>query len=89
VLVRPFANGYQLIAGERRLSAAQRAGLLKIPAVVRDVPDDRLLELALVENIQREQLNPMEEAQAFQRLMDTTNGTQEDIANRLGRIEAR
>ena len=62
VLVRPFNNGYQLIAGERRLSAAQRAGMLKIPAVIRDVPDERLLELALVENIQREPLNPIEEA---------------------------
>jgi ParB family transcriptional regulator, chromosome partitioning protein len=85
VLVRPFEKGYQLIAGERRLSAAQRAGLLKIPAVVRDVPDDRLLELALVENIQREPLNPIEEAQAYQRLMDTTNETQEQIAERLGK----
>ena len=51
VLVRPFERGYQLVAGERRLSAAQRAGLLKIPAVIREVPDERLLELALVENI--------------------------------------
>jgi ParB family chromosome partitioning protein len=85
VLVRPFEKGYQLIAGERRLSAAQRAGLLKIPAVVRDVPDDRLLELALVENIQREPLNPIEEAQAYQRLMDATNKTQEQISERLGK----
>jgi len=66
ILVRPYGNGYQLIAGERRLNAAQRAGLLKIPAVVRDVPDDQLLELALVENIQREPLNPIEEAQAYE-----------------------
>jgi hypothetical protein len=65
VLVRPFGKGYQLIAGERRLSAAQRAGLLKIPAMIRDVPDDRLLEFAIVENIQREPLNPMEEALEF------------------------
>jgi ParB family chromosome partitioning protein len=85
VLVRPFGKGYQLIAGERRLSAAQRAGLLKIPAVVRDVPDDRLLELALIENIQREPLNPIEEAQAYQRLMDATNETQERISERLGK----
>jgi ParB family transcriptional regulator, chromosome partitioning protein len=85
VLVRPFGKGYQLIAGERRLSAAQRAGMLKIPAVIRDVPDDRLLELALVENIQREPLNPMEEAQAYQNLMDATNGTQEKISERLGK----
>jgi ParB family transcriptional regulator, chromosome partitioning protein len=85
VLVRPFKNGYQLIAGERRLSAAQRAGMLKIPAVIRDVPDERLLELALVENIQREPLNPMEEAQAYQHLIDATNGTQEQISERLGK----
>lgn len=85
ILVRPFGSGYQLIAGERRLTAAQRAGLLKIPAVVRDVPDDRILELALIENIQREQLNPMEEAQAYQHLMEETRQTQEQIAERLGK----
>jgi ParB family transcriptional regulator, chromosome partitioning protein len=85
ILVRPFGNQYQLIAGERRLSAAQRAGLLKIPAVVREVPDERILELALVENIQREQLNPMEEAQAYQNLMEETQQTQEQVAERLGK----
>jgi ParB family transcriptional regulator, chromosome partitioning protein len=85
VLVRPFENGYQLIAGERRLSAAQRAGLLKIPAVVREVPDERLLELALVENIQREPLNPIEEAQAYQHLMDATQTTQEKVSEKLGK----
>ena len=85
ILVRPFNKGYQLIAGERRLTAAQRAGLLKIPAVVRDVPDDRLLELALVENIQREPLNPIEEALAYENLIDTTGGTQEQVAERLGK----
>jgi ParB family transcriptional regulator, chromosome partitioning protein len=85
ILVRPFERGYQLIAGERRLSAAQRAGLLKIPAIIRDVPDDRLLELALVENIQREPLNSIEEAQAYLNLMDATKNTQEQIAERLGK----
>jgi ParB family chromosome partitioning protein len=85
VLVRPFNNGYQLIAGERRLSAAQRAGMLKIPVIIRDVPDDDLLELALVENIQREPLNPIEEANAYQRLLEATSGTQEQIAERLGK----
>ncbi len=85
ILVRPFGEGYQLIAGERRLSAAQRAGMLKIPAVVREVPDERLLELALVENIQREPLNPVEEAQAYQHLIEATRGTQEQIAERLGK----
>jgi ParB family chromosome partitioning protein len=85
VLVRPYGNGYQLIAGERRLSAAQRAGKLKIPALVREIPDDRLLELALVENIQREQLNPIEEAQAYQSLAEETGQTQEQLAERLGK----
>jgi ParB family transcriptional regulator, chromosome partitioning protein len=85
VLVRPFNNGYQLIAGERRLSAAQRAGMLKIPAVIRAVPDERLLEWALIENIQREPLNPIEEANAYQRLLETTGNTQEQIAERLGK----
>ncbi len=85
VLVRPLRDGYQLIAGERRLVAAQRAGLLRIPVVVRDAPDDRLLELALVENIQREQLNPIEEAQAYQKLMETVRCTQEELAAKLGR----
>lgn len=85
VLVRPADNGYQLIAGERRLAAAQRAGLMKVPAVIRDVPDERVLELALIENIQREQLNPMEEAQAYQNLMAETGTTQEQIAERLGK----
>jgi ParB family transcriptional regulator, chromosome partitioning protein len=85
VLVRPYNNGYQLVAGERRLSAAQRAGMLKIPVVIRDVPDERLLELALIENIQREPLNPIEEAGAYQHLLEATGSTQEQIADRLGK----
>ncbi len=85
VLVRPFGKGYQLIAGERRLSAAQRAGLLKVPAVIRDVPDESLLELALIENIQREPLNPIEEAQAYQNLMDATKGSQEQVSEKVGK----
>jgi len=85
ILVRPLGSGYQLIAGERRLSAAQRAGLLRVPAVVREVPDDKVLELALIENIQREQLNPIEEAQAYQRLIETLDTTQEDLATRLSK----
>ena len=85
VLVRPLAKGYQLVAGERRLMAAQRAGLLRVPALIRDVPDDRLLELALIENIQREQLNPIEEAQAYQNLIETLQCTQEELAGQLGK----
>lgn len=85
ILVRPLDDGYQLVAGERRLMAAQRAGLLKVPAVIRDIPDDRLLELALTENIQREDLNPIEEAQAYQRLLVVLSLTQEELAERLGK----
>lgn len=85
VLVRRLGSSFQLVAGERRLLAAQRAGLLKVPAFVREVPDDRLLELSLVENIQREQLNPIEEAQAFQNLIDTLDTTQEELAGQLGK----
>jgi len=85
VTVRPHGDGFQLIAGERRLSAAQRAGLLKIPAFVKEVPDERLREMALVENIQREQLNPMEEAHAYQALMEETGQTQEQLSERLGK----
>jgi ParB family chromosome partitioning protein len=85
ITVRPHGNRFQLISGERRLSAAQRAGLLKIPAYVKEVSDDKLLEMALVENIQREQLNPMEEAQAYQKLMEETGETQEQIAEHLGK----
>jgi ParB family chromosome partitioning protein len=85
ILVRPMGDGYQLVAGERRLAAAQRAGLLKVPVLVRDIPDDRLLELALTENIQRENLNPIEEAQAYQRLIVVLGLTQEELAERLGK----
>ena len=85
VLVRPLGGRFQLIAGERRLAAAQRAGLLRIPAVVRAVPDEKLLELALTENIQREQLNPIEEAHAYQGLLDTLGLTQEELALRIGK----
>jgi ParB family transcriptional regulator, chromosome partitioning protein len=85
ILVRPLGDGYQLVAGERRLSAAQRAGLLKIPAVVRDFPDERLLELALIENIQRDDLNPIEEAQAYHNMVQSLNLSQEDLAQRLSK----
>jgi ParB family chromosome partitioning protein len=85
VLVRPMGTEFQLVAGERRLAAAQRAGLLRIPAMVRQIPDEKLLELALVENIQREQLNPIEEAQAYQGLLDTLGVTQDELASRLGK----
>lgn len=76
---------YQLVAGERRWRAAQRAGLDRVPAVVRDIPDDRLLELALIENIQRQELNAIEEAYAYKRLIETHGLTQETVAQRVGR----
>jgi ParB family chromosome partitioning protein len=85
VLVRRRGARYQLVTGERRWRAAQRAGLQRIPAVVREIPDDKLLELALVENIQRQELNAIEEAHAYKRLIETLGLTQETVAQRVGR----
>lgn len=86
ILVRKTAGGrYQIVAGERRWRAAQRAGLQRIPSVIRDVPDDKMLELALIENIQRQELNAIEEAYAYKRLIETFNLTQETVAQRVGR----
>ncbi|HSD65183.1 MAG TPA: ParB/RepB/Spo0J family partition protein, partial [Vicinamibacteria bacterium] len=85
ILVRRRGERFQIIAGERRFRAAQAAGLATVPVTVRDVDDEHLLELALVENIQREELNPIEEAQAFHRLQDEFRLTQEEIARRVGR----
>jgi ParB family chromosome partitioning protein len=76
---------YQLVAGERRWRAAQRAGLLRVPCVVKEIPEDKMLELALVENIQRQELNAIEEAQAYKRLIETLGFTQEMVAQRVGR----
>jgi ParB family chromosome partitioning protein len=85
VVVRRRGLRYELIAGERRWRAAQMAGLLKIPAVIRDVPDEHVLELSLIENIHREDLNPIEEAQAYQQLIERLGLTQEEVARRVGR----
>lgn len=86
LLVRRIdSEKYQLVAGERRWRAAQRAGLLKVPCVVKEIPEDKLLELALVENIQRQELNAIEEAQAYKRLIETLGLTQEMVAQRVGR----
>ena len=85
IIVRKVENGYEIIAGERRWRASQRAGLLRVPVVVRDVPDDRLLAVALIENIQREDLNPIEEAQAYRRLADEYRLTQDQIAESVGK----
>jgi len=88
LVVRPIGNRYQLIAGERRWRAAQRAGLTKVSAIVRQVPDELALEMTLVENIQREDLNAIEAARAFERLMDEFQLTQESVAERTGKDRA-
>ena len=85
LLLRRKGPRYELIAGERRWRAAQLAGLAKVPAVIRSVADDKVLELALIENIQREDLNPIEEARAYKKLIDTVGLTQETVAERVGR----
>jgi ParB family chromosome partitioning protein len=85
ILVRRRGERYQIIAGERRWRAAEAAGLASVPVSVREVKDEQLLELALVENVQREELSPLEEAQAFQRLQGELGLSQEEIARRVGR----
>jgi len=85
LVVRPVAGRYQLIAGERRWRAAQRAGLTKVSAIIRQVSDELALEMTLVENIQREDLNAIETARAFNRLMDEFQLTQEAVAERTGK----
>jgi ParB family transcriptional regulator, chromosome partitioning protein len=85
IVVRKKDGGYEIVAGERRWRASQRAGLLKVPVVVRDIPDDRLLAVALIENIQRENLNPIEEAHAYRRLAEDHQLTQEQIADAVGK----
>jgi len=86
LLVRRMPDGdYELVAGERRLRAAERAGLTHVPVFVRDISDGESLELALVENIQRNDLSPLEEAAAYQRLMAEFGHTQEQVAERVGK----
>jgi ParB family chromosome partitioning protein len=88
ILRRAGSEGYELIAGERRWRAAQRAGIPDIPAIVREASDEELLELALVENLQREDLNPVEEAQAYRALLHRTGATQDALSSRLGKSRA-
>jgi ParB family transcriptional regulator, chromosome partitioning protein len=88
ILVRPDGDGYELIAGERRWRAARRAGLPTIPAVIRTVENQNSLEQALVENLHRQDLNPLEEAAAFQQLIDDFRLTHEQVASRVGRSRA-
>ncbi len=85
VLVRRKGSRFELIAGERRLRAAKLAGLEMVPVVIREIPDEKLLEIALVENIQREDLNPIEEAHAYRGLLEGVGLTQEALATRIGR----
>ncbi|MGA9884106.1 MAG: ParB/RepB/Spo0J family partition protein [Candidatus Acidiferrales bacterium] len=88
LVVRRIGNRYQLIAGERRWRAAQRAALSRVPVVVRDVPEERAVEMTLVENLQREDLNPIEQGHAFERLIQEFALTQEDVAQRTGKDRA-
>jgi ParB family chromosome partitioning protein len=88
LVLRAVGSRFQLIAGERRWRAAQRAGLRRVPSIVRDVPEELALEITLVENIQREDLNPIEQARAFERLLTEFHLTQEDVAVRTGKDRA-
>jgi ParB family chromosome partitioning protein len=88
IIVRKVGDRHEIVAGERRWRAAQRAGLLKVPIVVREIEDDKLLEIALIENIQREDLNPVEEAQAYRRLSEESHLSQEAIASAVGKDRA-
>lgn len=85
IILRRKGTRFELIAGERRWRAAQRAGLLKVPAVVREIPDDSVLSLSLIENIQREELNAIEEAHAYRNLTEKMGMTQEEVAKKVGK----
>lgn len=85
IVVRKVGDQYEIIAGERRWRAARKAGLAMVPVVLKEVPDDRLLEFALVENIQRQELNPIEEATAYWQLGEHLRLTQEQVADRVGK----
>ncbi|GAB4164859.1 MAG: ParB/RepB/Spo0J family partition protein [Geothermobacteraceae bacterium] len=85
LVVRKLEDCYQIIAGERRWRAAQKAGLKEVPVVIQDVSEDWALEMALIENIQREDLNPIEEAEAYRHLMESFDLSQEEVAKRVGR----
>jgi ParB family transcriptional regulator, chromosome partitioning protein len=84
IIVRPSREGYEIVAGERRWRAARDAGLARIPAVVREITDKEMLEIALVENLRREDLNPIERAQAYRRLSQEFHLTQEQVADMVG-----
>jgi len=88
IIVKKSENGYSIIAGERRWRAAKLAGLKTIPAIVKDLSTREIMEVALIENIQREDLNPIEEAEAYKKLMDEHNLTQEDLSKVVGKSRA-
>ena len=88
ILVRRSGDHYEIIAGERRWRAAQIAGLLRVPVIVREIADGQLLQVALIENIQRENLNPIDEATAYRRLLDECSMTQEALADAVGKDRA-
>ena len=85
IVKKSSIKGYEIIAGERRVKACKIAGLEKIPAIIRDFTDQQMMEIALLENLQRENLNSIEEAMAYRNLIETMNITQEELANRLGK----
>lgn len=85
IVLRKSLNGYELVAGERRLRASQMAGLEEIPAIIKPYTDGEMIEIALIENIQRENLNAIEEALAYRRLMDELSLTQEEVSRKVGR----
>ena len=85
IIVKKSIKGYEIIAGERRVKASKLAGLTEIPAIVRDFNDTQMMEIALLENLQREDLNAIEEASAYKKLQETLALTQEELANRLGK----
>ena len=85
IIVKKSVKGYEIIAGERRVKASKMAGLTKIPAIIREFTDNEMMEIALLENLQRENLNAIEEATAYKKLLDTLSLTQEELAERLGK----
>ena len=85
IIVKKSIKGYEIVAGERRTRAARLAGLTKIPAIIRDFNDEQMMEIALIENIQRENLNPIEEAKAYNMIIKTNGLTQEEIATKFGK----
>ena len=85
IIIKKSIKGYEIIAGERRVKASQMAGLTEIPAIVRNFSDEEMMEIALLENLQRENLNPMEESRAYKKLIEALNITQEELAKKLGK----